>query len=31
MTATGRHQIKINNSDGKCLMENWVEEVYRVT
>lgn len=23
----GRNEIRFNNSDGKCLLENWVEEV----
>jgi len=23
----GRHSIPISNSDAKCLIENWVEEV----
>ncbi|KAK7116709.1 sperm-associated antigen 8-like [Littorina saxatilis] len=22
----GRNEIRVNNSDGKCLLENWVEE-----
>lgn len=23
----GRNEIRVNNSSGKCLLENWVEEV----
>jgi len=23
----GRNEIRFNNSDGRCLLENWVEEV----
>ena len=23
----GRNEIRFNNSEGKCLLENWVEEV----
>ena len=27
----GRNEIRFNNSDGKCLLENWVEEVLHST
>ena len=27
MLNDGRNEIRFNNSDGKCLLENWVEEV----
>ena len=23
----GRNEIRVNNSAGRCLLENWVEEV----
>ena len=26
----GRNEIRVNNSDGKCLLENWVEEVTKL-
>ena len=26
----GRNEIRVNNSGAKCLLENWVEEVWNV-
>lgn len=26
----GRNEIRVNNSNSKCLLENWVEEVSEV-
>jgi len=24
----GRNEVRFNNSGGRCLLENWVEEVF---